>query len=1245
MYKSDYSDSKSSEYSSEDTSSSSEDEDDSLNISNKSKLDLYNNTEYKGVTVEKKDLIYIDTGDRNFNSEYNRFYFKCKLSTSGNSWNKYPIFENTRELPQTESQNRLGIRGSPNINGFIYNGTRYGPYNGSQKKGMIITYNNIYTSSENILSIQNNIKNINCIKIKSVFVPKIFFNFKYNQNIKLNSSQQFMFLDIKELNDNYLTTSQYRNVYAILKKKENAVHSEYSKYIEYIEISNSSAVHKGIYPSINTLTFNITFPNKLEIDNSNIINSIEDYLKIDMIIPYNVIENQQVTNYLYILLEKPYQTGYFKEGTNILLQNINNFGNSKVTYPSENNFDPKIYFEDFYVKKIIKKYIASGHISKEENRENRENNRILPFIFLEDNKIIFSEKNNFYSKIDNIKVCQMSSSYFPELDIKIFYDVFYKSKKGYNNNLLTWIKENNDDNNENELLIKILVFFLEKEYFDKTISIPLGFNLPKITKKIFGFNINLNILKSNLDNTKINEISIKNEIIFKNMNNIILENKCILKYFPTYIALFANLEGHSRVMEMILKFRRTAYEPYQNKPFSDSGYFQIKDDLFLLPSNDFTNHKKYITFYYKVRGSSECPVDNKGNLYVKNNQDPYDIYGSPTFEEQLYDKICMFRNNNDQNETYCRKGLLSFFNTNEYKFIIDGQDISYTKTKGYPVHNYKEKNVKEFNNKNIEISFRNSIIPDKEGNFYINEPHVYRNDKKVWPPVPDNADIFPKLYSQKIKIYKKETELTTFTQDMYNEKCTSSFSNIREDYFMLNGPRVVQESCIGSAESEINKNLEKTDTDANLYFISLKTSDIKYKIDLNNTIKNEEWTLLITSYIIDKYNINLEFLFEQNTLAIQQFLLLIYTDMNDIEYFYSIFIKTEIYQNLNGNKNEIIKIMVSYFEDYLKYNLKNFIFRKKLTELVNNFSTQKTYNWLNQNPQGMLLLVNIESGQSLDEIYSLSSYKLNYDYFDNKIWIYGSDSYLLWKNNNIDKKLEMIFIKNLNLSFNKEKNGELTHKWNLEKNNTFIVTNTIFSVYLLNDVIEIFTDKEENNSIYDLLQKEDNLGVLKKKEYDINLYPIIKTNNNNSNIDNIMYNIKSQILIKGKSNSIKNGEFPNVYLPEHNHKIISGIQNNIPYLNKEDFQEMKRISVLKSKKNIKKDFSNIIVIKDSNIYTKKHNKKLNYMLKNNFIAGEITNGGEILYPLLINKDLQTKILLEINSVEISTNIDGKQNIK
>ena len=216
------------------------------------------------------------------------------------------------------------------------------------------------------------------------------------------------------------------------------------------------------------------------------------------------------------------------------------------------------------------------------------------------------------------------------------------------------------------------------------------------------------------------------------------------------------------------------------------------------------------------------------------------------------------------------------------------------------------------------------------------------------------------------------------------------------------------------------------------------------------------------------------------------------------------------------------------------------------------------------------------------------------------------------------------------------------NKWNLEKKNIFIVTNTVFSVYLLNDVIEIFTDKEENNSIYDLLQKEENLGVIKKKEYDINLYPIIKTNNNNSNIDNIMYNIKSQILIKGKSNSLKNGDFPNVYLPEHNHEIISGIQNNIPYLNEEDFQEMKRISVLKSKKNIKEDFSNIIVIKDSNIYTKKYNKKINYILKNNFIAGELTKGGEILYPLLVNKDLQTKILLEINSVEISTNIDGKK---
>ena len=155
MYKQQYNNSSSSEeeYSSEDSFS---EEDPPLNImSNKSNLDLYNNEQYQVKSVEKKHLIFIDTGDRYFNSEYNRFNFKCKLSTSGNSWSKYPIYANTKEIPQNNSQKKLGIPGSPNMNGFIYN--------------------NIYTSNENILSIQNNIKNINCIKVKSVFIPKIFF--------------------------------------------------------------------------------------------------------------------------------------------------------------------------------------------------------------------------------------------------------------------------------------------------------------------------------------------------------------------------------------------------------------------------------------------------------------------------------------------------------------------------------------------------------------------------------------------------------------------------------------------------------------------------------------------------------------------------------------------------------------------------------------------------------------------------------------------------------------------------------------------------------------------------------------------------------------------------------------------------------------------------------------------------------------------------------------------------------------
>jgi hypothetical protein len=1253
MYKQQYNNSFSSEeeYSSEDSFS---EEDPPLNImSNKSKLDLYNNEQYQGKSAEKKHLIFIDTGDRYFNSEYNRFNFKCKLSTSGNSWSKYPIYENTKEIPQNNSQNKLGIPGSPNMNGFIYNNNKYDPYNASKQEGGVIAYNNIYTSNENILSIQNNIKNINCIKVKSVFIPKIFFHFNYNKNILLKTSEQeFMFLDIKELHDNYLTTSPYRNVFTILKKKEN--NSESGKYIEYVDISDNQAFYKGIYPSINTLTFDITFPNKINIDGKNIINSVEDYLEIEMIMPIDYLQNNGKNNHLYILLNKSYHNGYFKEGANILLKNINNFGNLKVTYPLDSNYNPRIIFEDYYVKKIIRNYLDKGYI----HQATGEINESLPFIFLNDSKIFLSEKDNLYQKISNIKVCQLSSTYFPQVDKKFFYNIFFYSNHDSIVNLEKWIMENNNIESENKTLIQILDIFLEKKYLTNTINIPvLEFDFSQITKKIFGFSLTQNILKNNLSNIFINNNNINNEIIYKNVNNIILENRYTLDYYPTYVAFFSNIEGHSKVMEMILKFRRTAYSSFKQIPFSDSGYFQIKDDSFLLPENIFSYKQKYITFYYKVRGSSECPVDNKGNLYIKNNNDPYDLYGCPSNEEQIYDTLYIFRNKEDTNRPYLRNGLLSFFNSENYHFKLNGEEILYTKTKGYSIHNTKQENIRIFNLKEININFRNNIIPDKEGNSFIKEPVIVDDDKQIWPPIPKEVDIFPKMYSENLYICEKTANNIFISENLNNQVGISTFSNIREDYFMLSGPRIVQEWCIGNdnSTSAVNNNLKKVDSNVNLHFISLKVFDIKYKLDLTvDLIEGEKWSLLVTAYIIDKYNINLNNLFEKDLQTIEQYSLLIYTDVDDIKYFYNIFIKTDVFKKINIQqpKNEIIKLMVVYFRNYLNYNLNNFLFRKKITELVNNFSIHKIYKWLNKNPQGSILLVNTKRGQSLEEIYSLSSYKINYDYFDNKIWITGSDSYLLWKEYNNEKDLEMVFLKNLNLSFKTKEDKELYHQWTLKKENIFVATNINFNVFKLNDIIEIFTDNEKGTSLYDLMQKKNNLGILEKKEYDIEFYPNIKTEEkfSYSNMNTVSYNIKSQILIKGKSNSQQLGEIPDIFLPENiknNYKpkneAINIPKNFIPYLNEEDFQEMKRISVLNSKKDNNKNESNIIVIKDANSYSPGYNKTTNYLLKNNFVAGTIEKGKEILFPILVNLDLQTKLLLEIDSVEASTNTNENNN--
>lgn len=1231
--------------------SSSEEENTLNSITRNSKIDLYNTKDYQGGISEKKHSIYIDTGDRNFNSNYNRFHFKCKLSTSGNSWNKYPIFENTKEIPQTNTQRNLGIPGSPNINGFIYNNIEYGPYNGSTPEGRIIDYNNIYTSSANILSIQNNIKNINCIKIKSIFIPKISLQFNYNKTIKLKTSQQnFMFLDIDELNDNYLTTSPYRNVYAILKKKENS--SESGKYIEYVDISDNQAFYKGLYPSINILTFNIKFPNTINIDGKNIINSVEDYLEIDMIIPINYSKNGKKDNHLYILLNKSYQNGYYKEGTNILLKNLNNFGNLKVTYPLESNYNPIILFEDYYVKKIIKNYLDRGYIQQIPE----ENNEILPSILLNDEKIFLTENNDLYKKLTNIKVCQLSSTYFPQIDKSFFYDLFFHSYDNSISNLKKWIIENNNINSENEILIRLLSVVLDKIYLNNTINIPnSNFDFSQITKKIFGFSLTNNIFQNNVSNDTINNTKVKNEIIYKNIHNIVLENRYTLDYYPTYIAFFANLEGHSKVMEMILKFRRTAYSPFKETPLSDSGYFQIKDDLFLLPENK-VYRKKYITFYYKIRGSSECPVDNKGNLYIKNNSDPYDLYGIPSKEEQLYDQMHILRNKTSANDFYLRKGLLSFFNSDKYKFKVNQKEILYTKNKGYSIHNSKQENIKLFTSKEININFRNNIIPDKEGTFFIKEPHFVNNKKKIWPPIPDGIDIFPKMYSNLVSVYQETTNKIFISKTLNNQSCNTTFSNTRKDYFMLSGPRIVQEWCIGNNKlsPDLNNNLKKVDNNVNLYFISFNIFDIKYEINLDtDIIKEEQWVLLLTAYLIDKYNINLNKLFEKDLQTIEQYSLLIYTDLADINYFYNIFIKTDVFNTMENqkSKNEIIKLMVVYFKDYLYYNLNNFLFRKKITELVNNFSIHKIYKWLKKNPQGSLLLVNTETNQSLEEIYSLSSYKINYDYFDNKLWISGSDSYLLWKEYNNDENLGMVFIKNLNLSFNTNEDKELYHRWTFKKENIFTSINLNFCIYKLNDIIEVFSDNDEGGSIYELMQKENNLGILTKKEYNIDFYPNIKTEDkiNYSNMNTIVYNIKSQILIKGKSNSQQLGEIPNVFLPENiknnyekQNEIITIPKNYIPHNNEEDFQEMKRISILNSKNNNNKSESNIIVIKDSNPYSPEYNKTINYLLKNNFVAGNIEKGREVLFPILVNADLQTKLLLEIDSIK-PANIDENNN--
>jgi hypothetical protein len=245
--------------------------------------------------IEKKNyhltshFITISSMDRNWlgndpnTSQYN---FQLKFSPSANSISNRPLYYNNPTIPATSSQASNGLRGDPNIAGWVSNdGTMYNAYQSNEPYGEIVDYEKIIEQGQKGLALSNSFKNIASIELISAMFPAVQRRVEYHPTLLENAVQETYYsMEIEEIRDVMEGTSRnLQNTFAILTPgiRIYDISSPSAKSIEY-KVSGTWSKQFNPTPlsSLTNLSIQIKKPS------GDIITNMNDTLDIKFVYQY-----------------------------------------------------------------------------------------------------------------------------------------------------------------------------------------------------------------------------------------------------------------------------------------------------------------------------------------------------------------------------------------------------------------------------------------------------------------------------------------------------------------------------------------------------------------------------------------------------------------------------------------------------------------------------------------------------------------------------------------------------------------------------------------------------------------------------------------------------------------------------------------------------------------------------------------------------------------------------------------------
>lgn len=217
------------------------------------------------VIIIRNSYIVASSIDRNWeSSEGNPYRFTVKLGGTGDSWQSYPLYQNSPTVPASSAQAASGQRGSPNISGWFNSvGQFYGPYDPSQPFGQVVDNERIYYKGSQYLVVNSEPKNIISIGVSKLMLSSRNLRIGYSTNL-VSSENNAMILVLVDNIDyaTYGTNKLIDNSLGLMTPYLPIPTSLANNFfVEYKNLlGNAKEYYQNPLASISRLSINITTP-------------------------------------------------------------------------------------------------------------------------------------------------------------------------------------------------------------------------------------------------------------------------------------------------------------------------------------------------------------------------------------------------------------------------------------------------------------------------------------------------------------------------------------------------------------------------------------------------------------------------------------------------------------------------------------------------------------------------------------------------------------------------------------------------------------------------------------------------------------------------------------------------------------------------------------------------------------------------------------------------------------------------